>query len=470
MPRVVEIATQDRTAALVARSLVMAALVTLAATVVGVALAVLVARTTMPGRRVVGVLAGLPLAVPSYVAAYTWVSAFPALEGVGAAVLVLAACTYPYVYLPTLAALRRVDSSTEQVARSLGRSAWQAFAGVTLRQIRPAVASGALLVALYALSDFGAVSILRYDVFTRVIYTSYRASFDRTPAAVLSIVLVVVTVLIAVGEARTRGRERTRVGAAAPLPPTPMRLRHWTPLALGGSVLVLVVALGVPLASLGYWFTTELSAGVDWGRLAASTWWTAWFSVLGGLACLLLAVPVGILAARHRGRLTTLVEQATWAGHALPGIVVALALVFFGIRVVPALYQQTPMLVVAYVVLLLPAAVASVRANVAMSAPEIEEVARSLGRTPGQVLRSITLPLAMPGIAAGGALVVLTCMKELPATLLLRPTGADTLATSLWTEAGVAAYGSAAPYAAALVLLAVAPTLWLMHAQGRIGS
>jgi iron(III) transport system permease protein len=219
------------------------------------------------------------------------------------------------------------------------------------------------------------------------------------------------------------------------------------------------------MASLLYWFTTGLSAGIDVPRLVSSTLGSVWFSVLGALLCTVLAIPVGVLAARHRGRTTSVVEHASFAGHALPGIVVALALVFFGARVAQPIYQRTPLLVIAYAVLFVPAAIGAVRSAVTMSPVRTEEAARSLGSTPWEVLRRVTLPLAAPGIGAGAALVLLTCMKELPATLLLRPTGADTLATSLWTETGVAAYGAAAPYGLALVVLAVLPTLALMRSQ-----
>ena len=464
-----DIVLRERTAELLGRSLLLTALVTLAATVAGVGAATLVARTDLPWPGVWGVLAALPLAVPSYVAAFTWISAVPALDGLGGAVLVLSTCTYPYVYLPVLAALRRTDPAGEEVARSLGRGPLRTWWSVTLRQVRPAIAAGALLVALYTLSDFGGVSVMRYDVFTRVIYTSYRASFDRTPAAVLAILLVLLTVLIAVGEARTRERaEQAGVTAVVSRTPTSWPLQRCRAPAVAALGLLLITALGVPVASLGYWAASGLSAGIALPHLLASAGATLWFSLLGGLAGVALAIPVGILAARHRGRLVTVIEQATWAGHALPGIVVALSLVFVGIRVAQPIYQRTPLLVIAYVVLVLPAAVASVRANVAMSSPQTEDVARSLGCTPTDVARRVTLPLAAPGIAAGFALVVLTCMKELPATLLLRPTGVDTLATSLWTHTGAGAYAAAAPYAAALVLLAVLPTLWLLATAGRL--
>jgi iron(III) transport system permease protein len=192
---------------------------------------------------------------------------------------------------------------------------------------------------------------------------------------------------------------------------------------------------------------------------------TLYVSALGAAVAVVMAIPVGILAARSRHPVVRTIEHATYSGHALPGLVVALAMIFFGIRVVPGIYQQVPLLVLTYAMLFLPAAVGVVRASVALSSPRTEELARSLGRTPLGVLRSVTIPLAAPGIGAGAALVMLTCMKELPATLLLRPTGMDTLATRLWTHTSVSEYAAAAPYAVVLVLLAAIPTLLLTREQ-----
>jgi iron(III) transport system permease protein len=188
---------------------------------------------------------------------------------------------------------------------------------------------------------------------------------------------------------------------------------------------------------------------------------TVQVSALGALVTTALALPVGMLAARYRGWGVRAVELAAFAGHALPGVVVGLALVFLGVRLLPGLYQQTPLLVLAYAVLFLPLAVGAVRTAVAAAPPVLEEVSRSLGRGRLATFRSVTLPLAAPGVAAGAALVFLTCAKELPATLLLRPTGVDTLATELWTRTGVADYAAAAPFAALLVLVAAVPTVLL---------
>jgi iron(III) transport system permease protein len=461
-PRVSDILLRERTLTLVLRSLTLTGLVTAGCLVVGVVLAVLVTRTDLPGRQVVAVLAPLPLAVPSYVFAFGWVGAFPQLTGLVGAVVVLTACSYPFVYLPVVAALRGLDPAQEEVSRSLGRSALATVLTVTVRQVRPAAAAGSLLVALYVLSDFGAVSLLRYDVFTRVIHTSYRASFDRTPAAVLALVLVTITVALSLAESRARsGVEQARTGAGVARRARPWTLGSWRLPAQGFVAAVLGLALGFPLASLTYWMWRGQQTGIDVERLLTSSVATVGVSALAALVTVVLAVPVGVLAARHRGRVVRAIEASTFAGHALPGIVVALSLVFFGIRVVPGIYQQLPLLVLAYTVLFLPAAVVAVRSSVALSSPRAEEVARSLGQRPLQVLRTVTLPLAAPGVAAGAALVMLTAMKELPATLLLHPTGMDTLATSLWAHTGAGAFAAAAPYAVVLVAVAAVPTALL---------
>jgi iron(III) transport system permease protein len=154
----------------------------------------------------------------------------------------------------------------------------------------------------------------------------------------------------------------------------------------------------------------------------------------------------------------------------LPGLVIGLSLVFLGINVVYPLYQTVWLLAFAYAALFLPLAVAAVAAAMGQAPPVLEEVARSLGRRGLHVLRTVTLPLAAPGLGAGAALVFLTCMKELPATLLLRPTGMDTLATELWTETSVAAYAAAAPFAALIVLISAAPTWWLSARTGLLAD
>ncbi len=467
----VDILLRGRTGELVLRSLLLAGTVTALCLVIGVSLAGLMARSRLPARPMWAVLVALPLAVPSYVASFSWLSLFPRFGGFLGATLVLTLVSYPYVYLPVVAALSRVDPAGEEVARSLGRGPLRTFLTVTTRQVRPAAAGGALLVALYVLSDFGAVAMLRYDVFTRVIYNSYRSSFDPTPAAVLSCVLVAITVLILWGEIRTRGgRGYARLGGGAARRHRRTPLGAWAVPALAWCALVVGLAVGLPLVALGYWLARGTSAGIDLAELGAAAGNTVAVSAAGAVVAVLLALPVGVLAGRYAGRRVRAIEQAAYAGHALPGIVVALAMVFLAVRYARPVYQEVPVLVLAYAVLFLPAAVAAVRGSVAQSPPALEEVARSLGRTPGGVLRSITVPLAGPGIAAGAALVFLTCMKELPATLLLRPTGMETLATRLWSRTEIGAYAGAAPFAVALLLVAALPTVLLGRTWATVTS
>ncbi|WP_399026289.1 ABC transporter permease [Streptomyces sp. CS-7] len=452
----------DRVAELLLRSLGLAAVVVVASLAIGISLAWLTSRTALPGARLWSVLATLPLAVPSYVAGFAWISADGELAGFTGAALVLTLVSYPYVYLPVTAALRRMDPAQEEAARSLGHGPLAVFRRVTLPQLRPAAAGGSLLVALYVLSDFGAVSIMRYETFTRAIHTSYKASFDRTPAAALGVVLVVITVLLVAAESRTRGRGvHFSTGSGAPRLVRRIALGRWRWPALAWSTAVAAAGVAFPVGTLVYWLTVGNSRTWEPDLLLETTGNTVLVATLGAAATVALALPVGVLAARYRTRSARLLEQAAYAGHAVPGITVALAMVFLAVRYVYPLYQELPLLVAAYTVLFLPVAVASTRAAVLQAPPVLEDVARSLGHGPLAVLRRVTVPLAAPGIAAGAALTFVVGMKELPATLLLRPTGMDTLATRLWTETGTASYAAAAPYAAVLIAIAAVPSYLL---------
>jgi iron(III) transport system permease protein len=456
------IVTTEHTVLLLGRSLGLAAVVVSACLLLGISLAWLTARTTLPGAAVWSVLATLPLAIPSYVAAFAWQSAIPGLAGFVGSAVALTLVSFPYVYLPVAATLRGIDPAHEEVSRSLGIGPVRTFLRVTLLQVRPAAAGGGLLVVLYVLSDFGAVSLMRYDTFTRGIYTSYQASFDRTPAAALSVVLVLMTVTLVALEVRTRGRAgHFRVGGGAARRVASHSLGRAAVPALAWCGAVTAAAVVFPLGALGYWLAAGNSATWDPARLAHTAGVTLGVAAAGAALTTVLALPVGAVAARYRGRTAHLLEQAAYAGHALPGITVALSLVFFAARYAYPLYQELPLLVGAYAVLFLPVAVAAIRAAILQAPPVLESVARSLGRRPLRVLREVTVPLAAPGVAAGAALTFVVCMKELPATLLLRPTGMDTLATRLWTETGVGAFAAAAPYAAALIVLAAVPSYLL---------
>src|SRR5690606_3188455 len=188
--------------------------------------------------------------------------------------------------------------------------------------IRPAVASGGLLVGLYTLSDFGAGSIVRTDTFTRAIFTAFNLGFNRTAALVLSTLLVVLTVLVLAGESATRrsGTRVARVGGGAGRPPVRLRLRvaRWP--AAAGMAALAALALGVPAVSLTRWFTAGVSRPGSLAEIGSAAVSSLWVSALGAVLTVALALPIGLLTARAPGRVSTVVDRLSYVTHALPGV------------------------------------------------------------------------------------------------------------------------------------------------------
>jgi len=455
----VESIERTRTLELLANSLLLAIAVSLSAMLIGTLQAWIAVRSNLPGRKAFAVLAALPLAIPSYVAAYSWVAVIPGFSGFFAAWLLLTVGTAPLVYLSVSAALARFDSATEEVASSLGAGKFAVLRKVTWPNIKGATFSGGLLSALYVLSDFGAVSIVRYDTFTRAIYNAYRASFDRNLAATLALILVAVTVLVLVVESRSKGRKPIGTVIANRL--NRIDLRVWKLPLVALLAGIASVSLVVPLASLTRWSIVGLP-DTDWQEVSEALFSSIYLSVSGGMLTALLAVAIALVVVRFKTRLGFVLERSVWLTHATPGIVVALSLVFFSNQVAPWIYQTLLLVLIAYVALFLPNALSAISIPLSQSPISLDEVSASLGLTKLQTLRRVVLPIAGPGIFAATTLVILTVLKELPATLLLRPTGVETLATRLWTETGVAAFSTAAPYALLLVLLAGIPA-WLLN-------
>ena len=457
--RFAELVFAHRTLELIISSLLLALAVSVSAVVIGTIQAWIAVRSNIPGRRFFAVLAALPLAIPSYVAAYSWVAIIPGFSGFFAAWILLTVGTAPLVYLTVSAALARFDSSTEEVASSLGAGKFAVLAKVTWPNIRGAAISGGLLSALYVLSDFGAVSIVRYDTFTRAIYNAYRASFDRNLAASLALVLVAITVLVLVVESRSRGKLAVGTVIANRLNRIDLRGWKWPLVAL--LVGIATVGLLVPLASLTRWSITGIPV-TNWDQVLSALSNSVILAVSGGMLTALFAVGIAIVVVRFRSRFASALEKSVWLTHATPGIVVALSLTFFSNQIAPWIYQSFAIVLIAYLALFLPNALSAISTPLRQSPIALDEVAASLGLTKLQTLRKVVLPIAGPGIFAATTLVILTVLKELPATLLLRPTGVDTLATRLWTETGVAAFSTAAPYALLLVVLAGIPA-WLLN-------
>ncbi|HET8929933.1 MAG TPA: iron ABC transporter permease, partial [Acidimicrobiales bacterium] len=444
--------------------------VSVAGAVLGVGLALLVVRTNLPFRRLFTVLFVLPLSVPGFVGSFTWVALSlrfapesRALFSYGGAVLVLTLATYPYIFLSAVAALRGIDPAQEEAARSLGHGPVGTFLRVTLPHLRPAIALGGLIVALHMFAEFGALQMLGFPTLTTAIVQRMTVFGDPDAARALSVVLAVVSVLVIALDAVVRGRVRpARTGAGTPRTPRRWSLGWSRPFFLGVSILVVLAALGVPAFAAGTGLARSLGPngpGIPWAELADVTFATTRLGLAAALVATVVGFPIAYVAARHPGVLSTLAERGIWIAHSLPGAILALSLVYVGVNWLHPLYLTTMMLVIAYVIMFLPLAVSSEYVGFARAARSYEQIARSLGDTPLVSTLRITLPLALPGVAVGALLVLIEVEKELTTTLLLHPTGTDTLSTALWatTNGEVLDFTAAAPYGVTLMILAAIP-------------
>lgn len=459
----------------------LAAVVCAATLAIGTGLAYLVVRTDLPGRRALAVLCALPLAIPPYVGAITYadvlgprgglrdllgVEELPSIFGFTGSALVLTLFTYPYVFLLAAAALRNLDPTYEDAARGLGRGRLAVLIGTTGRLIAPALAGGTLLVGLYVLSDFGAVSLMRFDTFTTVIYAEIGGRFDPPGAAALSSVLVALTLLFLAAGLRVRGRgrfEQTGGGFRRESIHALGRAR-WP--ALAGVALILALALALPLARLATW-TVDVLGRQDLAEFAGWGWNSLLVSVLAASIAVACALPVALVMARRGGRRAGLaVGWLAQAGYALPGVIVALGLVAIATRYVDPLYGTLALLIAAFVIRFLPQAIQSEEAGLQQIGGNLSEAARGLGASRAAAFRRVVLPLLAPSAAAAWAVVFLTAVKELPATLILRPLGFDTLPVRVWTPARDGLYADTGPAALLLVIVSVVP-LYLLLARRR---
>ncbi|BAZ21366.1 iron(III) ABC transporter, permease protein [Kalymmatonema gypsitolerans NIES-4073] len=478
---------RPRTLAVLLNSVGIAVASTLFSAAIAVPLAFLTVRTDLPWRRFWLIATTLPLAVPDYVGSFALIAAFgpkgsllqvwleplgvqelPEIYGWTGAILGLTLFSYPYLLLNVQAGWQGIDPGIEEVARSLGYSRRETFFRIMLPALRPSIVAGGLLVALNALQDFGTTSVMRFDTFTRAIFVQYRYTFDRNQAAALALMLVSLVLLLLWLEykAQSRAAYYSRTAKSYRLAPL-VHLGVWKVPAILFCLAVASLGLVLPIGVTLFWLVRGLTAtGLNEIVSLANVMQLGWHSVVAaGLAAIistLCALPVAILAVRFPSRISTTIERTSYIGFGLPGIVVALSLVFWGANYLPWLYQTLPMLVFAYLVLFVSQSVGTVRSSLLQLNPQLEESAQSLGRTEWQTFREITLPLVSPGVLSGAALVFLRAIKELPATLLLAPIGFNTLATHIWKATENVSYSDAAAGALVMLVISISSTLLLL--------
>jgi iron(III) transport system permease protein len=427
--------------------------------VIGTLTAWCVERTDLPLRRFWAVIVVIPFAIPDFVMSFGWWSLTTRVEGFQGAVFVMTFTLYPLVYLPVAASLRSADPGLEDASRTLGVGRIRTFLRVTLPQTRGAIAGGCLLVALVLLAEYGAFEIIAYQTFTTEIFTEFQLSFNVPAACALSLVLVALSFVVLGSDVAVRGRSRVMyTGRLAQRALPRHRLgRAKIPVFLGFVVLV-SLAVVEPIAASVYWIFEGGAHTLAGHSIVNAAWHTALYAGSAAALTTAMALPVALLAVRHRGPAVLLLERSTFLALAMPGLVIALALTYFSERYANGFeYQTAPMLVVAYALLFFPFALVTVRASVAYASTGLEDAARSLGQGRVAAFRRVTLPLIGPGLAAAFCLVFLASVTELTATLLLVPPGVQTLGTQFWAYEQNLSYGQAAPYGLVIVALAAAP-------------
>lgn len=440
------------------------------ALIFGLSAAWLTARYSFPGRTLWEALLVLPLAFPAYVLAYIYsviTSNHPLLNkflysfwGVST---VIALATFPYIFLLTKVALANLNLSYEEAARSLGANRLERFLRVSIPVLRPSIVAGISIVVLYVLADFGTVSMLRYQTFTLSIYSQMIGRQNHKAAAALSIVLVLISIGFVFLERYFRGASKfyQTQGRFRRRPPIPI-----SPIAAAGvhiflGLLTFASFIG-PALLLIQWSIPAILSGALKIRLFGFALNTFASSAVAAILAICVAFPIAHAAVRHPIKIHLAFLHASYAASSLPGPVTALALLLTALAFIPSIYGSVILLITAYVIRFLPISLQAEEASLHQITPSLENAARSLGAGPIKTQIKVTIPLIRGGLLAAATMVFLNAIKELPATLLLRPIGFDTLAIRVWMETSENMYELAAP-AALLMMLVALPALWLLR-------
>lgn len=473
-------------------------------TLLGVSLGWLTALCDFPGRRWFDWALMLPLAIPGYVMAFVFLGLmnfagpvqtalrnrfgsavyFPDVQGPVAVILVMTLVLYPYVYMLARSAFISQGRSMMDSARILGLSPWQAFYRVSVPIARPAIVAGVALALMETLADFGAVSVFNYDTFTTAIYDAWYGLFNLAVAAQLSSLLLLFVALALFMEKQARNKARYTQNEAG---------KNHRPYILKGSraysatafcLLILMLSFFIPLAQLLGWCFDAGIQEIDeryLGFLGHTLGLGAVAALLTGVIALLLAYVKRLPGSRVSGRWLAGCIRIATLGYALPGSVLAVGIIIsftwldqtlvaavlslFGMPVRPFLVGSVFALVLAYSVRFLAVAFAPVESSLEQVNPSLIDAAKSLGAKPGRILREVYIPMLKPGLITALIIVFIDVMKEMPATLIMRPFGWDTLAVRIYQMTAEGQWERAALPAVTLILVGLVPVVLLIKSS-----
>ena len=457
--------------------------------VLGISLAWMVSALDFPGRRFFDWALFLPLAVPAYVIAFvsldlldyagpvqrTLRDLIPAFAGGSVrrpwlVIVTLSLVFYPYVYMLARTAFMAQGRALMEQARILGLGPYAAFWRVALPMARPAIAAGLALALMETLADFGAVAVFNYDTFTTAIYKSWYGLFNRNAAAQLASLLLVFVLLVLALERFGRGRARFEQGGRQVHRVRPRGIAPWLLTLFAGTVFFLAFAL--PVGRLIYWVADSAWRDLD-ARYVGLIWRTLLLGLGAASVTVMLALLLGYVRRTRRHRLLHIAIRGATSGYALPGSVLAVGIVlsFAAIDRLLTQYFGTGQVLMggllalqmAYVVRFLAVAFGPVETAFERVRPKLIDAARTLGASPAETVRRVYLPLLTPGVLTALLLVLIDVMKEMPATLLLRPFGWDTLSVRIYEMTAEGEWARAALPSLSLVLAGLLPVYLLMR-------
>ena len=455
-------------------------LVVFFAILISLPLAFLNVRSNLPFAKHLTSISVLPIALPSYVMATTqielWgprglvyeflnkifgVDKIPSFYGLSGSVFVLSLITYPYIYIGLCAMFRRFDYQMIDASKTLGSSNFQTFRKIIFPLVKPTVASGSLLVALYVLSDFGAISLLRFNTFTTAIFNRMYTSIGNYGVLEISTLAIFFCFFILFLESRTRNNAR-HFSNSSNIKIKKADLGFWRWILFPIVLMPPVLGFLLPVSVLIYWLIQGILNDNSFTNIISSTINTISISLLSSLIITIFSIPIILVIRKKIKFLSAIIEKSCYIGLSLPGIVVGMSLVFFSINYFDMIYQTYIILVLAYLISFLPAVITPIRSTLTQIDPKLEEASYTLGKGKISTFYNIIVKLSTPGFIYGAILVFILCLKELPATLILSPVGFRTLSTSIWASASEAFFMDTAAASLILVIIAGIPSYLFM--------
>ena len=455
-------------------------LVVLFSVLISLPLAFLNVRSNLPFAKQLTSISVLPIALPSYVMATTqieiwskngWVhnflklffemKDFPSFYGLIGSVFVLSLITYPYVYIGLSAMFRRFDYQMIDASRTLGNGRIKTFRKIIFPLVSPTITAGSLLVALYVLSDFGAVSLLRFNTFTIAIFNRMYNSISNYGVLEISLLAILFCFVILYIESKTKNEARYFSNSNLS-DYKRIDLGIWRWILFPITLLPLCFGFILPIAVLIYWLIIGMGEDLGFSQVIKPAINTIVISSVSALFITLVSIPILISVKKRIKFFSFFIDKVSYIGLSLPGVIVSMSLVFFCINYFDYIYQTFIVLILGYFILFLPAALGPIRSSMAQIDPKLQDASYTLGAGKISTYYNVIVKLSSPGFIYGAVLVFILCLKELPATLILSPIGFQTLATQIWSFASEAFFIKTALASIVLVIIAGIPSYIFM--------